>query len=114
MADEYDISTKELNGILWEFISEGYIEAFIEVRCPQCGAHAGDYKSQEDIPEALICKDCGYKFNPHEKEGSLNLFFEITDIGKPFFREFTKKRGFVKTQREFKTLISPIFGGIRC
>ncbi|MBS7612457.1 hypothetical protein KEJ27_09735 [Candidatus Bathyarchaeota archaeon] len=86
------IKPEEVYQTLKSLVGQGYLTPVIEVRCPECGAHLGDFRISDEIPEEIPCDECGHEFNKREEwESSYNIVFTTTDAGRRFFRKRENK-----------------------
>jgi len=82
-----NIPVEEIKNELKEIIKKGLARVTLEIRCPKCGAHLGNFDDLNKVPLELICTDCGKHWrktiNLHE---SIELVIELTEKGIQFFR----------------------------
>ena len=92
-AYENMIKAEEVDKTLKALVNMGYLTPIVEVRCPECGAHLGDFKQLTEIPEKIQCDECGHTFIKREElDSSYNLVFVTTEAGVRFFREKSRNR----------------------
>lgn len=78
-------SIEDLHKALKIAVKEGLMRIGIELRCPYCGAHLGDIRIGDKLPEQILCQDCGRKVHIKHIKTSQEIIFILTIKGKRFF-----------------------------
>jgi DNA-directed RNA polymerase subunit RPC12/RpoP len=81
MTRESGVPLHEAENFFIPLLKENELEGKLEVRCPNCGAELGLYKTYPDVPKNLYCEFCGAEFSSQPED--LEIVLEVT--GK-FFR----------------------------
>lgn len=90
LARRSGIPESEVQVLVAKWCQEDILKSFVEIRCPECGQHHGDFESKNEIPDNEIrCFDCATDIDPDSrfnwsfkyqiKEGCSEFFPEIED-----------------------------------
>jgi len=100
-ARENGINMDKLDDEIKELAREGLLRIFIDIRCPNCGAHIGSFNCLSEIPKRVTCSDCGKPWiRDEDLENSYELILTTTEEGRYFFRPTYYSRILFKIKRE--------------
>jgi len=90
-------------------LEKGLMQVYIELRCPYCGAHLGDFHKPEEIPKEIKCTDCAHSFNRSVLLQNIELVFSLTDYGKSFFRNILKRTAVENAKGSIESFVLSLF-----
>ena len=81
IVEEAKVSIREAEDFLIPLLERNKIEGSLELRCPNCGADQGTFKSYNEIPSETECEICGYEIQRSEDYADI-----VLEVKGGFFR----------------------------